>query len=996
MTKKDQAGKVESQYKATLNLPETDFPMRGNLAQREPELLAQWQDMGLYKQIRNARSGREQFILHDGPPYANGDIHIGHAVNKVLKDIIIKSKTMAGFDAPYVPGWDCHGLPIELKVEEKVGKAGDKVTPAQFRQHCREYAAEQVNGQREGFKRLMVLGDWENPYLTMDFKFEANIIRTLGKIADNGHLEKGFKPVNWCMDCGSALAEAEVEYQDKKSISVDVKFTFSDTAALLSAFTADTSLANTLSDKTASIVIWTTTPWTLPANEAVSVHPELEYSLVHINTESDQSEILVLATALVEDAMGRYGITDFSVIANAKGEAFGQLPEQDSAPFSVNHPFMPAANGAGLKQVPVITGTHVTADAGTGSVHTAPMHGADDYTVCNQYGIAAEMILVSAEGTFINNPALESLELSGLSVADKGVFRVLGILGDPQIGTPNALIKKLKIEHSYPHCWRHKTPIIFRATPQWFIAMEAKNADKSLLSQAMHAVEHDIEWRPSWGKARIEGMMNGRPDWCISRQRTWGVPIALFVHKETSALHPDSKALIEKVAIKVEEKGIDAWFELENADLLNAEDAENYVKVTDTLDVWFDSGVTHTAVLDERDGLRSPADLYLEGSDQHRGWFQSSLLTSVAAKGEAPYKTALTHGFTVDAQGRKMSKSIGNTVSPIEVMDKLGADILRWWVADTDYSTEMTVSDEILKRNADAYRRIRNTCRFLLANIAGFNPKTDLVAVENMLPLDVWILNHATNMDKQVKALYNDYNFSGLTKLLMNFSVGELGSFYLDIIKDRQYTCKADGLARRSAQTALYHIAEAMVRWIAPVLSFTAEEIWDVLPVAVDAEGNAIERERSVLLAEWYELPQVNDLSLDDNYWRQIMAVKTAVNKILEEARSDKKVGSSLAADVTLFADETLKPQLEKLGEELRFVTITSTADVKALADADDASTQKTDVSGLRLSLSASTAEKCERCWHHNVTVGMHPEHATLCSRCVTNIAGDGEVRHFA
>ena len=992
MTKKDQAGKVESQYKATLNLPETDFPMRGNLAQREPELLAQWQDMGLYKQIRNARSGREQFILHDGPPYANGDIHIGHAVNKVLKDIIIKSKTMAGFDAPYVPGWDCHGLPIELKVEEKVGKAGDKVTPAQFRQHCREYAAEQVNGQREGFKRLMVLGDWENPYLTMDFKFEANIIRTLGKIADNGHLEKGFKPVNWCMDCGSALAEAEVEYQDKKSISIDVKFAFTDTAALLNAFGADSAL----SDKTANMVIWTTTPWTLPANEAVSVHPELEYSLVHINTESEQSEILVLATALVEDAMGRYGITDFAVIANAKGEAFGQLPEQNSAPFSVNHPFMPTANGAGLKQVPVITGTHVTADAGTGSVHTAPMHGADDYTVCNQYGIAAEMILVSAEGTFINNSALESLELSGLSVADKGVFRVLGILGDPQIGTPNALIKKLKIEHSYPHCWRHKTPIIFRATPQWFIAMEAKNADNSLLSQAMHAVEHDIEWRPSWGKARIEGMMNGRPDWCISRQRTWGVPIALFVHKETSALHPDSKALIEKVAIKVEEKGIDAWFELETADLLSAEDAENYVKVTDTLDVWFDSGVTHTAVLDERDGLRSPADLYLEGSDQHRGWFQSSLLTSVAAKGEAPYKTALTHGFTVDAQGRKMSKSIGNTVSPIEVMDKLGADILRWWVADTDYSTEMTVSDEILKRNADAYRRIRNTCRFLLANIAGFNPKTDLVAVEDMLPLDAWILNHASNMDKQVKALYNDYNFSGLTKLLMNFSVGELGSFYLDIIKDRQYTCKADGLARRSAQTALYHIAEAMVRWIAPVLSFTAEEIWDVLPVAVDAEGNAIERERSVLLAEWYELPQVNDLSLDDNYWRQIMAVKTAVNKILEEARSDKKVGSSLAADVTLFADETLKPQLEKLGEELRFVTITSTADVKALADADEASTQKTDVSGLRLSLSASTAEKCERCWQHNVTVGMHPEHATLCSRCVTNIAGEGEFRHFA
>jgi isoleucyl-tRNA synthetase len=990
MSKKDQA--PESQYKVTLNLPETDFPMRGNLAKREPELLAQWQEMGLYQQIRNARSGREQFILHDGPPYANGDIHIGHAVNKVLKDIIIKSKTMSGFDAPYVPGWDCHGLPIELKVEELVGKAGDKVTPAEFRQHCREYAAKQVDGQREGFKRLMVLGDWENPYLTMDFKFEANIIRTLGKIADNGHLEKGFKPVNWCMDCGSALAEAEVEYQDKKSISIDVKFAFTDTAALLAAFGADSALSN----KTANIVIWTTTPWTLPANEAVSVHPELEYSLVHL---TEQDEILVLATALVEDAMGRYGITEFTVIANAAGSAFGQLPEQDSAPFSVTHPFMTVATGTEdekAKTVPVITGHHVTADAGTGSVHTAPMHGADDYVVCNQYGIASESMLVSAEGNFISTPALESLELTGLSVADKGVFRVLGILGDPSIGAVDSLIKKLKIEHSYPHCWRHKTPIIFRATPQWFIAMEAEKAEASLLSQAMHAVENDIEWRPTWGKARIEGMMNGRPDWCISRQRTWGVPIALFVHKETSALHPDSKALIEKVALKVEEKGIDAWFELEVEDLLSAADAENYVKVTDTLDVWFDSGVTHAAVLDERDGLRSPADLYLEGSDQHRGWFQSSLLTSVAAKGQTPYKTALTHGFVVDAKGRKMSKSIGNTVSPIDVMDKLGADILRWWVADTDYSTEMTVSDEILKRNADAYRRIRNTCRFLLANIAGFNPKTDLVAVEDMLPLDAWILSHAVAMDKQVKDLYEDYNFSGLTKLLMNFSVGELGAFYLDIIKDRQYTCKADGLARRSAQTALYHIAEAMVRWVAPVLSFTAEEIWDVLPVAVDAQGNDIEREKSVLLAEWYELPEVADLKLDDAYWREIMAVKTAVNKVLEEARSAKTVGSSLAADVTLYADEALKAQLEKLGEELRFVTITSKADVKALASADELTTQKTDVTGLRLSLTASTADKCERCWHHNVTVGLHPEHATLCSRCVTNIAGDGEVRHFA
>lgn len=966
---------VESQYKSTLNLPDTEFPMRGNLAKREPELLARWEEIGLYQKIREARAGRDPFILHDGPPYANGDIHIGHAVNKVLKDIIIKSKTISGFDAPYVPGWDCHGLPIELKVEEKVGKAGDKVTPAQFRQHCREYATEQVDGQRKGFKRLMVLGDWENPYLTMDFKFEANIIRTLGKIADNGHLEKGFKPVNWCMDCGSALAEAEVEYQDKKSIAIDVKFSFADTAALLNAFSAPADLAA----KTASIVIWTTTPWTLPANEAVSVHPDLEYSLVHL-TEAD--ELLVLATDLVEDAMGRYGIADFNVIAHAKGADFGQLSSQEQAPFTVQHPFMTVAGAA--KMVPVITGTHVTADAGTGSVHTAPMHGADDYTVSNQYGISSEAMLVSAEGTFIENDVLSGLELSGLSVADKGNFRVLGLLAEK-----GALLKKVKIEHSYPHCWRHKSPIIFRATPQWFIAMNADNAEIKLLDQAMDAVENAVEWRPGWGKARIEGMMNDRPDWCISRQRTWGVPIALFVHKETSELHPDSQALIEKVALKVEEKGIDAWFELEAEELLGAE-AEQYTKVTDTLDVWFDSGVTHAAVLDEREGLFSPADLYLEGSDQHRGWFQSSLLTSVAAKGAAPYKTALTHGFTVDAKGRKMSKSIGNTVSPIDVTNKLGGDILRWWVADTDYSTEMTVSDEILKRNADSYRRVRNTCRFLLANINGFNASTDMVDGKDLLPLDAWIVDYTRQLQETIQGHYDNYNFSGLTKALMNFCVTELGAFYLDVIKDRQYTCKADGLARRSAQTALFHVLEAMARWIAPILSFTAEEIWECLAQV----GGAAEREESVMLAEWYTgFPELAENEFDSAFWAEILAAKTAVNGVLEKARGEKTIGASLSAEVELFASESIKAQLDKLGNELRFVLITSGVTVNAF---DDNAGEATDLDGLRVAVKASEKEKCERCWHHSDDVGSDDKHATLCGRCVENVEGDGEVRHFA
>jgi isoleucyl-tRNA synthetase len=964
--------KVESQYKPTLNLPDTAFPMRGNLAKREPDMLARWEKMGLYQKIREVRAGRDKFVLHDGPPYANGNIHIGHAVNKILKDVIVKSRTMSGYDAPYIPGWDCHGLPIELKVEEKVGKAGDKVTPSEFRTHCREYAAEQVAGQNADFKRLMVFGDWENPYLTMNFKTEADIIRTLGKIIDKGHLHKGFKPVNWCPDCGSALAEAEVEYQDKKSIAIDVKFAFPDTAAILAAFGADASLEG----KTVSIVIWTTTPWTLPANEAVSVHPTLEYSLVHLK---EPDELLVLAADLVNDAMGRYAVEEFEVVATVKGAALGWTAEQKSAgteaPFSVIHPFMPGADG-GEKRVPVITGDHVTADSGTGSVHTAPMHGADDYNVCQVFGIQSEQMLVDSEGCFVTHPALEALELSGLSTADKGNFRVLGLLNEK-----GALLKKANIKHSYPHCWRHKTPIIFRATPQWFIAMN----QNGLLDQAMHEVQNTVEWRPSWGQARIEGMMTDRPDWCISRQRTWGVPIALFVHKDTSELHPRSAELIEQVALKVEETGIDAWFELEPTELLGDE-AADYVKVTDTLDVWFDSGVTHTSVCQARNELTFPADIYLEGSDQHRGWFQSSLLTSTAAYGQAPYKTVLTHGFTVDAKGHKMSKSLGNTVEPQKVLNSLGGDILRWWVADTDYSGEMTVSDEILKRNADAYRRVRNTCRFLLANINGFDPKTDLVPGEQLLPLDAWVVDFTRQLQEKVIAFYMDYDFKGLTKTLMNFCVSELGGFYLDVIKDRQYTCKADGLPRRSAQTALFHVLEAMARWIAPVLSFTAEEIWDNLPG---------DRDESVFLAEWYQgFPALADTGFDNDYWQRILKAKETINGQLEKARADKSIGASLSAEVTLYADESLKAALDKLGEELRFVLMTSAASVELLAD--DSPGAETEVSGLRVLVKAAEAEKCERCWHHSDSVGTHEKHPTLCTRCVDNIDGEGEIRQFA
>lgn len=961
--------KVESQYKATLNLPETDFPMRGNLAKREPEMLARWEEIGLYQKIREARAGRDQFILHDGPPYANGSIHIGHAVNKILKDIIVKSQTLSGKDAPYVPGWDCHGLPIELKVEEKVGKVGEKVTAAEFRKHCREYAAEQVDGQRKDFKRLMVLGDWENPYLTMNFKFEADIIRTLGKITENGHLHKGFKPVNWCSDCGSALAEAEVEYHDKKSIAIDVKFAFSQTTELLKIFNVSGDYSNT----PVSIVIWTTTPWTIPANEGVSVHPTLEYSLVLLK---EQNEIVLLATDLVNDAMGRYGIDaeGFEVLGVAKGSDFGQVKGQDAAPFSVQHPFMPNAEGQ-AKVVPIITGEHVTADSGTGSVHTAPMHGADDFVVCKAYGIEAQQMLVGNDGHFISTPALDALELSGLSTADKGNFRVLGILAEK-----GALLKKANITHSYPHCWRHKTPIIFRATPQWFISMK----QAGLLEKAMHEIQNNVEWRPSWGQVRIESMVTERPDWCISRQRTWGVPIAFFIHKDTQELHPKSAELIEQVAQRVEQEGIDAWFDLDAKELLGDE-ADSYTKVTDTLDVWFDSGVTHTAVLRQRDGLKFPAELYLEGSDQHRGWFQSSLLTSVSAYNEAPYKAVLTHGFTVDGDGRKMSKSLGNVIAPQEVINELGGDILRWWVADTDYSGEMTVSKEILRRNADSYRRVRNTCRFLLANLTGFNPSTDLVKGENLLPLDAWIVNHAAQLQKKIVAYYLDYDFKGLTKAVMNFCVSELGGFYLDVIKDRQYTCKADSLPRRSAQTALYHVAEAMSRWIAPVLSFTAEEIWSLLPG---------QRDESVMLAEWYtNFPNTGENIFDGSFWRNILEAKAAVNGALEKARNDKLIGAGLSAEVVLYAKHELKAQLEKLADELHFVLITSAASV---ADFDENAGVETDLADLRVQVIHSEHEKCERCWHQNETVGKTEAHPTLCGRCVENVDGEGETRRFA
>ena len=934
-----------SDYKQTLNLPKTAFPMKANLSQREPKMLKQWQENDLYKKIREVSKGRKKFILHDGPPYANGNIHIGHAVNKILKDIIIKSKTMNGFDAPYVPGWDCHGLPIELNVEKKVGKAGVKVDAATFRKKCREYAQKQVNGQSKDFQRLGVFGDWDQPYLTMNYDFEANIIRSLGKIAANNHLQKGFKPVHWCMDCGSALAEAEVEYKDKTSPAIDVGFPVADISRFFEKCGADKPGAGVI----ASVVIWTTTPWTLPANLAVCVHPELDYVLV-----ATSNGYLLLAEALHENALSRYGVESFEIIGRCKGQALENL--------SLQHPFYE-------RQVPIILGDHVTTEAGTGAVHTAPGHGTDDFIVGQRYGLEVYNP-VGSNGGFL--PETELFAGQHVFKANEQVIAALEERGN--------LLHHQPLEHSYPHCWRHKSPIIFRATPQWFISM----SQNDLLGSALNEVEK-VAWMPEWGKARIDSMIQGRPDWCVSRQRTWGVPIALFIHKETAELHPRSAELIEEVALRVEQKGIDGWFELEAAELLGDE-AEQYEKVTDTLDVWFDSGVTHACVLNQNDALSFPADLYLEGSDQHRGWFQSSLLTSVAMNGVAPYKGVLTHGFAVDAQGHKMSKSVGNVIAPQKVMNELGADILRLWVAATDYRNEMTVSDEIFKRTADSYRRIRNTARFLLSNLAGFEPSTDLVKSEQMLALDRWAVDRTAQLQEEIVEAYENYQFHLIYQKLHHFCAVELGGFYLDIIKDRQYTTKTEGLPRRSAQTAMYHIIEALARWISPILSFTAQEIWQFIPG---------ERGELIFLETWYtQLDRMPGSEMGSAYWQQIMTVKTAVNKELETQRGEGNIGGSLGAEVTLYCDDSLQKQLEMLGDELRFVLITSRAQLKPLSEATDV--LETEVEGLRLSVKASEHAKCDRCWHHREDVGSDSNHPELCSRCVDNIDGEGEQRLYA
>lgn len=931
-----------SDYKATLNLPQTDFPMKANLAQREPARLEAWAQMDLYRRLREQGAGRPLFILHDGPPYANGELHIGHAINKILKDIIVKSKTLSGFDAPYVPGWDCHGLPIELNVEKKVGKPGHKVTAGEFRQHCRDYASKQVASQKADFVRMGVFGDWDHPYLTMDFRFEANIVRALAKIIDRGHLHRGFKPVHWCLDCGSALAEAEVEYQDKVSSAVDVVFPFADQSEAAARLGCDVS-------GEIALAIWTTTPWTLPANRGVALSAELDYVLLSVSGRR-----VMVAEALAEACAQRFGSESVDIVGRASGAQLEGL--------LLTPPF-------GADPVPIVLGEHVTTEAGTGCVHTAPAHGLEDFEMGRRYGLE---VYNPVGGNGVYHPDTPVFAGQHIFKANDDIVAALA--------ERNVLLCHRPFEHSYPHCWRHKTPIIFRATPQWFISMSGNG----LLNAAQQAVEN-VQWVPDWGRARIDSMLTERPDWCISRQRTWGVPIALFVHKVTGDLHPDTQALMERVAVRIEGEGIDAWFDLDPADLLGAE-ADDYEKVTDTLDVWFDSGVTHDCVLRERDGLHWPADLYLEGSDQHRGWFQSSLLTGIGAHDAAPYRSVLTHGFTVDGEGRKMSKSLGNIIPAGKAMNDLGADVLRLYVSAADYRNEISASDEIFKRTGDAYRRIRNTARFLLSNLAGFDPSCDALPFEQCLPLDRWILGQAHALQEDLRRAYDDYQFHHVYHRIHNFCSGELGGFYLDIIKDRQYTTGTDSLPRRSAQTSLFHLAEALCRWIAPILSFTAEEIWENLPGA---------RPDSVFLTEWYGALASVDASTDTGFWSEMMTVRQQVNKALELAREQGALRGSLDAAVTLYAQPELAERLRSLGEELRFVLITSEATVADWDQAPDHAVEAEDIA-LRVVAVAATAEKCERCWHRREDVGQHAAHPTLCGRCISNIEGPGEERHFA
>ena len=916
-------------YRDTLNLPDTDFSMKAGLPRKEPEILDLWSKQDLYAKIRKKYENKELFLLHDGPPYANGDIHLGHSVNKILKDITIKYKTLSGFDAPYVPGWDCHGLPIELNVEKKHGKNSELVKNKEsFQKACKEYAETQINKQLDDFKRLGVFGDWENSYKSLDPKFEADIVRSLGIIYKEGHLEKGEKPVHWCQDCGSSLAEAEVEYIDKTSKSIDVAFKVDETS-----IDKVKDLFNIKEADEISFVIWTTTPWTIPSNVAVCINPEFKYSLIKMN-----NKFYVIAFEMVDHCKERWK-QKFDVISTTEGKKLSDI--------YLIHPFLE-------RKSVLLHGDHVTTETGTGCVHTAPAHGMDDHLICKKNNIDTINSL--------NNKAFFKDELDFIA-------GLPAIKADPliveKLQEHNALINIEDYHHSYPHCWRHKTPLIFTSTPQWFISMKKNN----LIKDALKDIKN-VNWEPSWGFQRIESMLSDRPDWCISRQRNWGVPITLVVHKDTGEIHPDQKDLFEKFAQIIEKDGISAWDKLNLEDFID--DHEEYIKTSDSLDVWFDSGVTHFAVSSKRFGNKVISDLYLEGSDQHRGWFQSSLLTSIAMNNSAPYKTVLTHGFVVDEQGRKQSKSLGNVVSPQKVWDSLGADILRLWVASTDFRSEMVASDEILKRTSDQYRRIRNTFRFILGNLSDFNDKNK-VEFNDQVELDKWIINETKILQKEITALYESYSYHKATQKIHNFCVNELGGIYLDIVKDRLYTCKNDSLARRSCQTSLDFILNVLVRQIAPILSYTAEEIWQT-------SNRLNDQEKSVFLSNFDTFEIESESIINQSEWKRIFEIKDAVNQSIEEMRNDNKLKGSLDSVVNIQATSNDFQILSKLGDELHFLFISSEAKVK-------------EGNTFKIKVTTSKNAKCVRCWHRDLSVGSIQEHPELCNRCIDNIENDGEQR---
>jgi isoleucyl-tRNA synthetase len=938
-------------YRTTLNLPDTPFPMRGDLAKREPGWLADWQARQLYQRIREVSRGRPKFVLHDGPPYANGDIHIGHAVNKILKDIIVRSKTLAGFDAPYVPGWDCHGLPIEHQIEKRHGK---HLPAHEVRRLCREYAQEQIERQKRDFIRLGVLGDWENPYLTMNFANEANEIRALAQMVAAGFVVRGLKPVHWCFDCGSALAEAEIEYEERTSPAIDVAFPLDEAERPR---LAERLGVAELPPEPVYAVIWTTTPWTIPANQALNVHPDFVYELV-----ATPKGLLLLASELKEAALARYGFdaASCSVVGACRGLALDRL--------HFRHPLFD-------RTAPVLPDAYVEASAGTGIVHSAPAYGEDDFRVWIAAGFPQSTIEnpVQGDGRFA-----PSLPLFGGEPVWQANPKIIAALAEQK-----RLLAHETIRHSYPHCWRHKTPTIFRATSQWFVAMDLPRPDPqrpgqttTLRERALAAVQA-TRFYPNWGKARLHAMIANRPDWCISRQRHWGVPIPFFINKKTGECHPRTLELMEAVAQRVEQQGIEAWFALDARELLGA-DADEYEKVTDTLDVWFDSGTTHRHVLrGSHPDLGHPVAMYLEGSDQHRGWFHSSLLTGCAIDGRAPYESLLTHGFVVDGEGRKMSKSRGNVVAPQEVCNTLGADILRLWVASTDYAGELTISKEILQRVVEVYRRLRNTLRFILANLADFNSSQDLVCPEELVDLDRWAILATHDAQSAITAAYEAMEFHRAVQTMMHFASETLGAFYLDVLKDRLYTTRRDGHPRRSAQTALYHLLHAFVRWMAPILPFTAEEVWSHL--TGDPNG-------SVMLTTWYELPAIADAEVVRSRWRWVLDTRERVTKAIENRREAGEIGANLQAEIIIYAAGERCRALATLGEELKFPFIVSRATVVEVADP----------SQERVEVIRSPHQKCPRCWHYAPDVGHHPDLPELCGRCHTNLAGSGEARRWA